>query len=94
MITTMQQLLSYLQAFEHSQKQAQAHNQEAWLRGVREDAFARFCELGFPTVHEEDWRFTNVAPIAQSTSGSLSADSTESTITTLLLTGWRVWPLR
>jgi Fe-S cluster assembly protein SufD len=66
-ITTTQQLPSYLQAFDHSQKQAPAHNQEAWLRGVREDAFTRFCQLGFPTVHEEDWRFTNVAPIAQST---------------------------
>ncbi len=36
----------------------------AWLRSLRQQAFARFWELGFPTVHDEDWRFTNVAPIA------------------------------
>ena len=28
-------------------------------------AFARFCETGFPTTHDEDWRFTNVSAIAQ-----------------------------
>ena len=64
MITAIQQLQSYLQVFDQSQKRASAHGQD-WLRGVREDAFARFCQLGFPTVHEEDWRFTNVASIAK-----------------------------
>src|SRR5712691_2795640 len=28
-------------------------------------AFQRFAELGFPTTREEEWRFTNVAPIAR-----------------------------
>ena len=28
---------------------------------LRQNAFARFCEVGFPTTHDEDWRFTNVA---------------------------------
>jgi Fe-S cluster assembly protein SufD len=37
----------------------------SWLRGQREAAIARFQERGFPTVAEEDWRFTNVAPIAR-----------------------------
>ena len=27
----------------------------------------RFAELGFPTTHNEEWRFTNVAPIARTT---------------------------
>jgi Fe-S cluster assembly protein SufD len=35
-----------------------------WLRELRERALARFGELGFPTVRQEEWRFTNVAPIA------------------------------
>ena len=39
---------------------------EPWLRSLRENAFRRFTELGFPTTHDEDWRFTNVAPIARS----------------------------
>src|SRR5881397_3649339 len=36
----------------------------AWLRELREGAIARFAELGFPTMKQEEWRFTNVAPIA------------------------------
>jgi Fe-S cluster assembly protein SufD len=35
------------------------------VRALREAAFARFSERGFPTTHDEDWRFTNVAPIAR-----------------------------
>src|SRR5262249_5108949 len=34
------------------------------LRRLREDAFARFAELGFPTVRLEDWKYTNTSPIA------------------------------
>ena len=32
---------------------------------LRQKAAQRFAELGFPTTHDEDWRFTNVAPIAK-----------------------------
>jgi Fe-S cluster assembly protein SufD len=35
-----------------------------WLRELRERGAVRFSALGFPTVRQEDWRFTNVAPIA------------------------------
>jgi Fe-S cluster assembly protein SufD len=35
-----------------------------WLQDLRERAAARFTALGFPTVRDEEWRFTNVAPIA------------------------------
>jgi Fe-S cluster assembly protein SufD len=38
----------------------------AWLQPLRDTAFARFA-LGFPTTHNEEWRFTNVAPIARTT---------------------------
>ena len=37
----------------------------SWLRKLRQDAFARFSETGFPTTRDEDWRFTNPAAIAQ-----------------------------
>jgi Fe-S cluster assembly protein SufD len=36
-----------------------------WLKEVREGAIARFAELGFPTMKQEEWRFTSVAPIAE-----------------------------
>ncbi len=32
---------------------------------IREAARRRFAELGFPTTHDEDWRFTNMAPISR-----------------------------
>jgi Fe-S cluster assembly protein SufD len=40
-------------------------HQPAWLLPLRKAGMARFSELGFPTVHDEDWRFTNVAPLAR-----------------------------
>ena len=36
-----------------------------WLSKLREEGFAQFAETGFPTMNAEDWRFTNVAPIAK-----------------------------
>ena len=39
--------------------------QPAWLASARRAGISRFAELGFPTLQDEDWRFTNVAPIAR-----------------------------
>lgn len=64
MITATQQLESYLESFTEFEKLAAGDNLP-WLRELRRDAFARFCEVGFPTTHDEDWRFTNVSAIAQ-----------------------------
>ncbi len=36
-----------------------------WLRTLRRSGRERFVELGFPTTREEEWRTTNVAPIAK-----------------------------
>ena len=38
---------------------------DAWLHKVRKDAIGRFAELGFPTTKLEEWKYTNVAPIAR-----------------------------
>ncbi|HJQ31167.1 MAG TPA: Fe-S cluster assembly protein SufD [Pyrinomonadaceae bacterium] len=37
----------------------------SWVERLREGAFASFEESGFPTTDEEDWKYTNVAPIAR-----------------------------
>jgi Fe-S cluster assembly protein SufD len=37
----------------------------AWLQRLRENAMARFEELGLPTPKDEEWKYTNVAPIAR-----------------------------
>lgn len=35
------------------------------LRAIRESAFAAYSSLGFPTSRNEDWKYTNVSPIAK-----------------------------
>jgi Fe-S cluster assembly protein SufD len=42
-----------------------AVSEQTWVQALREAAFQRFQETGFPTTHDEEWRFTNVAPIAK-----------------------------
>src|SRR5689334_22117797 len=36
-----------------------------WLEELRRAGMRRFEEAGFPTTRDEEWRFTNVAPIAK-----------------------------
>jgi Fe-S cluster assembly protein SufD len=36
-----------------------------WLRKLRQDGFERFNAVGFPTLRDEDWRFTNLSAIVQ-----------------------------
>src|SRR5262250_2977871 len=50
----------YLAQFAYFEREAP---QPSWLFPLRKAGMARFAELGFPTVHDEDWRFTNVAPL-------------------------------
>lgn len=46
---------------------ARAAQDPAWLGALREAAYARFRELGIPTVRSEDWRYTNTAPLTRAT---------------------------
>jgi Fe-S cluster assembly protein SufD len=61
-ITATQAPEKYLEIFDQFSSRAAA--QPRWLQSLRQDAFARFAETGFPTTHDEDWRFTNVAAVA------------------------------
>jgi Fe-S cluster assembly protein SufD len=38
----------------------------SWVNDVRSAALAVFTEQGFPTTKQEDWKYTNIAPIAKS----------------------------
>ncbi|HZL14334.1 MAG TPA: Fe-S cluster assembly protein SufD, partial [Verrucomicrobiae bacterium] len=40
-------------------------SQPKWLLPLRKAGIASFAELGFPKLSDEDWRFTNVAPITK-----------------------------
>jgi Fe-S cluster assembly protein SufD len=44
---------------------AQRNGEPGWLEAARKAAIARFVELGFPTRREEEWKYTNPAPIAK-----------------------------
>jgi len=62
-ITAIQAPERYLETFEHFSRGAAT--QLGWLKSLRQEGFARFSETGFPTTHDEDWRFTNISAIAQ-----------------------------
>jgi Fe-S cluster assembly protein SufD len=53
---------AYLEKFARFETQA---SQPTWLLPIRKAGLARFSELGLPTLHDEDWRFTNIAAIAK-----------------------------
>lgn len=63
-IAPVKELQTYLETFSDFEKVAVGHDQP-WLRNLRADAFARFCQVGLPTTRDEDWRFTNISAIAQ-----------------------------
>src|SRR5262245_34230855 len=52
----------YLETFSRFE---QARPERSSLHWLREAAMSRFAELGFPTTQDEEWRFTNIAPLTQ-----------------------------
>jgi len=54
----------YLEVFSRFEKELEADERSPMHR-LRESAIGRFAELGFPTAHDEEWRFTNLAPITR-----------------------------
>ena len=57
--------------------QATERDTPAWLARLRESAFARFEQTGFPTTDAEDWKYTNVAPIARASFAPASGETVE-----------------
>ncbi|HOX55299.1 MAG TPA: Fe-S cluster assembly protein SufD [Verrucomicrobiota bacterium] len=62
----------YLEAFERFAPRA---GHPAWVLLLRKAGIAHFADEGFPTLEQEDWRFTNVAPIAKLPFKPVLADS-------------------
>jgi len=57
--------------------------QPKWLLPLRKAGIASFAEQGFPTLQDEDWRFTNVAPITKlnfSLAGQTAANGAETKV--------------
>ncbi len=52
----------YLREF--GARRSQLAAEPSWLRDYRQGAIEAFGRMGFPTTRQEEWRFTNVSPIA------------------------------
>jgi Fe-S cluster assembly protein SufD len=52
----------YLAAFRAADGAARS---PVWLTELRARAIERFADVGFPTTHQEEWRFTDVAALAR-----------------------------
>jgi len=53
---------AYVDAFARFEKEAPGADLP-WLRDMRRQAIVRFQARGFPTLKDEEWKYTNVAPI-------------------------------
>jgi Fe-S cluster assembly protein SufD len=63
MVTEIQKENVYQDAFRALQPDDGTEN--SWLDRLRQNAMERFAEVGFPSVKEEEWKYTNVAAIAR-----------------------------
>ena len=64
MSQAIQETSSYRALFEAFAEESRGR-EPAWMTRLREGAFERFEKLGFPTTDVEEWKYTNVAPIAR-----------------------------
>ncbi|HEX8776001.1 MAG TPA: Fe-S cluster assembly protein SufD [Pyrinomonadaceae bacterium] len=55
---------TYEAAFRSLQEKLKGH-EPSWLSRLRQSAMSRFEQTGFPTTDDEEWKYTNVAPIVK-----------------------------
>ena len=63
MSTVKEQEGLYLSSFSRLESELN-ENAPAWLVKLRRGAIGSFADRGFPTTHDEEWIYTNVAPLA------------------------------
>ncbi|MDT4955324.1 MAG: Fe-S cluster assembly protein SufD [Acidobacteriota bacterium] len=56
---------AYSAFFHKLQEERASASDPSWVQRLRQNAFKHFEELGFPATHQEEWKYTNVAPIAK-----------------------------
>jgi Fe-S cluster assembly protein SufD len=61
---TLKEQSAYSEAF-HLLRDRLQGSSAAWIERLREGAFDRFDLLGFPTTSDEEWKYTNVAPLSK-----------------------------
>jgi Fe-S cluster assembly protein SufD len=65
MIATSPEVEPYVAQFERLMEKA-AGSEPAWLTSLRREAIDHFRDTGFPTMRDEEWKYTDVGPIARS----------------------------
>jgi Fe-S cluster assembly protein SufD len=55
----------YLNVFRAEARDGGAGGSPGWLTELRQQAIERFANVGFPNTRQEEWRFTDVAPLAR-----------------------------
>jgi Fe-S cluster assembly protein SufD len=80
-----QQKISIMSASEHTARYIGASKEwlsaakssaPSWLNDLRQDGSASFAALGFPTPHQEEWKYTNVEPVVSRQFGFANGEGT------------------
>lgn len=64
MISRADRTIPMINAFEESLKRL-TQTTPAWVNVLREEGLAQFDRLGLPTVKNEDWKYTDIAPLVK-----------------------------
>ncbi|PWB42378.1 MAG: Fe-S cluster assembly protein SufD [Candidatus Methylomirabilota bacterium] len=64
MLQVAEELERYQRDFERFERNG-TNSRPEWIRRIQGAAFNRFVELGFPTTRIEEWKYTDVSPIAK-----------------------------
>jgi Fe-S cluster assembly protein SufD len=65
MIDTLKEPKSGVTAMLETFQGIVAGERASWLRTIRAEASAKAAEMGFPTTRDEEWKYTNMAPLLQ-----------------------------
>jgi Fe-S cluster assembly protein SufD len=64
----------YIAAYQQAQSD-QRRQAPGWLWSLRETGIANFAARGFPTLKDEDWKYTNVEPIVAQSFSSANGEA-------------------
>ncbi|MFH0989723.1 MAG: Fe-S cluster assembly protein SufD [bacterium] len=67
MVKTKDNVMEWYQSNFELFTNSESHTVPSYLKTARQNAFKNFKEQGFPTTRNEEWRFTNIQPIAKKT---------------------------
>ncbi len=65
MISKIEETTPFIKNFEDVAQSLLSKNDPLWLKDIRQKSLSRFRQLGLPTVRDEEWKYTNLSPIAK-----------------------------